>query len=150
MNQHINFIEKEITDALRNKQDVKLSTLRLILAELKNTEIDLRAKGQEITDEVYNAVIKREAKKRRESIEVFEKAGRTDLSEREEAELDIISKYLPAQKSEAEIEAVVDEVLAENPNEKNFGLIIKKAMDVLKDSADGAVVAKIIKSKLSA
>jgi uncharacterized protein YqeY len=148
MSQNISFIEKEITDALRNRQEVKLSTLRMLLSELRNTEIDLRAKGSEVTEDVYYSVLKREAKKRRESIEIFEKAGRVDLSDREKAELDVINKYLPAQKSEAEISAIIDQVIAENPTEKNFGLLMKKAMDELKDTAEGSIVVKILKSKI--
>jgi uncharacterized protein len=148
MSQNINFIEKEITDALKNRQEVKLSTLRMLLSELRNTEINLRAKGQEVTENVYLAVLKREAKKRRESIEIFEKAGRSDLFEREKAELEVLMKYLPSQKTEGEIESVIFRVVEENPTEKNFGLLMKKCMDELKDSAEGSVVSKILKTKI--
>ena len=140
----LNQLELDLVAALKSRDTIKTSTIRLILAEVKNFSIDLRTKGRELNDQDVLAVITKEGKKRKESIEIFEKAGRTDLSESEKAELAIIETYLPQQISRQELEKIVAEVL-ESTDKKDFGSVMKETMARVKGQADGKEVAEVVK-----
>lgn len=145
-------INKDLIQALKDKNEVKLGTLRLFLASAHNREIEKRGKGEDpdLTDEEVLEVLRREAKKRKESIEIYGKGGRLDLADKEAAELKILENYLPAQLDPKEAEKIIDEAIERvNPSgAKDFGKVMGEAMKKLKGIADSGLVNKIIKEKL--
>lgn len=142
-------ISEELIGAMKAKDDVRVSTLRLLKSSFKNKEIEL---GRELTDGDIEAVIAKNAKQRRESIEVFEKADRADLADREKAELAILLVYLPKQMSEDDIGKVVDGVLAEfgSVSQSDTGRVIGVVMAKIAGKADGNLVSGIVRQKLAA
>ena len=141
-------IQKDLTDALKQKDEVKTSTLRLVISEVGNARI---AKGGELTDEDITRVISKEAKKRQESIEAFKKGERADLAEKEEKELAILKTYLPEPVSDEELLKIVDSQIAEvgAKDMKDLGKVMSAVLSKVKGRADGAAVAAVVKSKLS-
>jgi len=145
----INKLSIELKEAMKLHDSEKVGVLRLLISALKNKKIELLASGKELTEEEALKVIKSEAKKRKDSIEAYEKAGRTDLSNEEKAELAIIEKYLPEQMSESDIEKVVDEVIASFGTDGGLGAIMGSVMSKLGGQADGKVVRNIVTKKLN-
>lgn len=139
-------LQTDSIDALRSGNKTRLSTLRLLISEVKNSQIDIIAEGREMTDADVLKVLSKELKKRNDSIEAYTKAGRADLSEIEEAEAKVISEYLPAQMTKEEIEKIVSEVIAEGASD--FGSVMKAAMVKIAGKADGRVVSEVVKSLL--
>ncbi len=140
-------ISEDLKKAMREKDEVRVRTLRMVIAAIKNFEVE---KMREATDEDVVEVIQREAKKRREAIEEYEKAGREDLAESERAELAVLQEYLPKQLSEEEIRKlaleVIKEVGASSP--KDLGKVMKVIMPRVKGRADGKVVNRIVREIL--
>ena len=145
----INKLSIELKEAMKLHDSEKVGVLRLLISALKNKKIELLASGKELTEEEALKVIKSEAKKRKDSIEAYEKAGRTDLSNEEKTELAIIEKYLPEQMSESDIEKVVDEVIASFGTDGGLGAIMGSVMSKLGGQADGKVVRNIVTKKLN-
>jgi uncharacterized protein YqeY len=139
-------IEKDFQQALKVKEIDAVSTLRLIMAALKYERI---RKMADLTDEDAIKILKTEIKKRKESISEYEKGKRQDLMAKEQTELEIIEKYLPAQLSEEEITAKVKKIVAENPEEENIGKIMGKIMAEFKGQADGNIVRKVVEQELA-
>src|SRR3990170_1637094 len=98
-------IQQDLVESLKQKNEIKTSTLRLVISEIGNARI---AKGGDLTDEDIAQVIAKEAKKRQESIGAFKKGERQDLAEKEEKELSILKTYLPAQIAQDELIKIVD------------------------------------------
>lgn len=140
-------IESDARLALKNKDQVRLSALRMLKASLKNKEVALRRKLSDA--EVIN-IIGAQIKMRRESIEIFQPAGRTDLVEKEEAELNILSAYCPAPLSRKELELEVKRIIQETSATglKDLGKVMKVAMSQLEGKAEGKVISEIVKSYL--
>jgi uncharacterized protein YqeY len=142
-------IQEALRGALKRQQKVEVSTLRLLLSEIKNAEI---AQQKPADDNKVLDVIAREVKRRRESIEAFTKGNRSDLVAQEEAELAILMSYLPEQMSRAEIMAAarqaVDAVGAKGPGDK--GRVMAQLMPQLKGKADGKEVSEIVTELLAA
>ena len=142
-------IQESLKLALKQQQKVELSTLRLLLAEIKNTEI---AQQKPADDSKVLEVIAREAKRHRESIEAFKKGNRADLVAQEEAELTVLLSYLPEQMSRAEIvtaaQHLVELIGAKGPNDK--GKVMAQLMPQLKGKADGKEVSEIVSELLAA
>jgi len=141
-------IQKDLTDSLKQKNEIKTSTLRLVIAAVNNAKI---AKGGELEDEEIIEVIAKEAKKRQESITAFKAGNRGDLAEREEKELSILKDYLPAEISKDELSKIVDSAIAEvgARDIKDLGKIMSAVLSEVKGRAEGSAVAAIVKSKLS-
>ncbi|WP_457569240.1 GatB/YqeY domain-containing protein [Desulfurobacterium sp.] len=139
---------KDMKEAMKAKDKVKLSTIRMINSLIKNAEIDKRG---ELTDEEIVSLLQKYAKQRRESIELYEKGGRQDLVEKEKAELAIVESYLPEQMGEDEIRKIVEEAIAETgaSSPKDLGKIMKIVMPKVKGKADGSVVNRIARELLS-
>ncbi|MDP3994345.1 MAG: GatB/YqeY domain-containing protein, partial [bacterium] len=97
-------IQNDLKEAMKAGETDKVSALRFLLSQIKNREIDKRA---ELTDEEIVSVIAKQAKQRRESVEAFKQGGRDDLVVKEQAELDLLSKYLPQKMGQAELEKIV-------------------------------------------
>ena len=134
----------DLKEAMKSADRFKVGILRLLMSAMQNESIALKGKGEtgDLTDEAVIALLKREAKKRKESIELYSGAGRGDLKETEENELEFIKQYLPVEMTEVEIKKVVDSIVASGDRE--FSSVIKKAMAEFKGRADGKVVANII------
>lgn len=141
-------IEQGIKEALKGGDQVRLSTLRLLLAAIKNDEI---AKQREATDEDVVFVVQKQIKQRRESIEAFTKGRRDDLAAKERQELEILIKFLPQQLSEEEVRIIVQEVINGLPesDRNNFGKVMGMSMAKLKGKTDGNLVGKVVREALS-
>ncbi|AFX99933.1 GatB/YqeY domain-containing protein [Bdellovibrio bacteriovorus] len=142
-------ISADVKAAMIAKESAKLGALRMLQAAIKNREIDMRP--EPITaDEVMN-VVKKLVKQRKESIEQFQTAGRTDLVDQETAELKVLEVYLPAQMGRDQIEALVTEVIAAlgAKTVKDMGPVMKEVIAKSGGAADNKVVSEVIKSKLS-
>lgn len=144
---HITDVEQLIVGALKNKETVKASTLRLLLARLKNERI---AAGHDFSDQEVEAIVQSEYKKRKEAAAEFEKAGRAELVAGERAEADILLSLLPPQASEADIVAAVDELIREKAYvKKDFGLAMKDLKEKFGATADGAELSRVLKERLA-
>jgi len=138
----------DLRKSIKGQDKEKLSVLRGLKTAIKNKQVELR---QELTDDQILAVISSELKKRNEAIEKFGEGSRQDLVEKEEAELEILSSYLPPQLSEEEIKEtlaqVIEEVSARSP--KDLGKVMKSAMVKLAGRADGREVNRLARELLS-
>lgn len=140
-------LESEVREAMRQRDGRRRDVLRFTLAALHNAEI---AAKEELDDAAIEGVLAREAKRRRESIEEFGKAGRQDLVEKEEAELAVLSPYLPQQPSREEIveaaRAVIQETGASGP--KDLGKVMPALMRQFSGRADGREVNEVVRELL--
>lgn len=139
----------DITASMRAKDAERLSTLRMVKANLMNRKIE---KGGELTDEEVSKALQSLVKQRRDSIEQYEKAGRMELAAKEAAEIGHIDVYLPQAATAAEIEAAVAEAVAETgaSSIKEMGQVMKAAQAKLAGkAADGKLVSEAVRSKLS-
>ena len=134
---------------MRDKNQVKLNTLRFLQAAIKNREIELRPNPIN-ADEVMG-VIKKLVKQRKESIDQYQAGGRQDLVDQEAAELKILESYLPAQMGRDQIEKVVTEVIAAlgAKTVKDMGPVMKEVIARTAGTADNKTVSEVIKSKLT-
>ena len=145
-------IKTSIPDAMRAKDEARLRTLRSLASAMTNEVVAKKRKPDEfLTDEEAQAVLKRAANQRKDSIEQFDKAGRTDLSEPEKAELAIIESLLPAQMPREEIETIARAKMAELgvTNKAEAGKFTGMLMKELKGKADGGDVKAVVDSLLS-
>ncbi len=145
-------LKEDMREALKARNEMRLTTLRGLISAVTNELVALKRKPDEILDdEGVQAVIKRAVKQRKDSIEQFQKGGRTDLVDKEKEELGVLAEYLPKEASREEIEVVVTRVL-ESMGEidpTKSGIAVGAVMKELKGNADGVVVKEIIDEKLS-
>jgi uncharacterized protein YqeY len=142
-------IAAQLTERIKAKDVVGKSTLRMLVAAVKNREIET---GSELDDQETMRVIARQASQRREAIRLYEQGGRRDLVLKEEAELDILMSFMPEQLSEEGIGRVVVGVIEEidATGMQDMGRVMKTVMAKLAGSADGKLVNEIVKNQLSA
>lgn len=142
-------LQEELKESLKAGEKERLSTIRLLLSEIKNAEIDKRG---ELTEEELLSVVAREARKRKEAIEEYGKAGRQDLVDKESFEYSILEEYLPAQMPEEQVRGMVkvaiEEVGASSPGD--FGKVMSTVMPRLRGKADGKEVNQIVREMLEA
>lgn len=139
----------DMKTAMREKDQVRLESIRFLQSAIKNKEIELRPNAI-TSDDVMN-VIKRLVKQRKESIEQYQAAARQDLVDKEAAELKILESYLPAQMGRDQVEAIVVATIAElkAASVKDMGPVMKAVIAKTQGTADNKLVSEIIKSKLS-
>ena len=141
-------LKADMEQALRKGEKLRLSTLRLIISAMNYYEIE---KQKKLEDAGVIEVLSREAKKRKESIEAFEKGNRQDLADKEKEELAIINEYLPQQMSQEEITAaaqkVITQVGAKSPADK--GKVMQQLVPLTKGKADGKLVSDTVNDLLS-
>ncbi len=141
-------LQQDLTIAIRDRDELRRDTLRMALAAAYNVQ---KAAGRELTDDEVLQVLGREVKMRRESIEAYSAAGRTDAAEREQAEIDILSVYLPAQLTETEVEALVretiDELGASSP--RDMGRVMAALVPKTRGRADGKLVSGTVARELA-
>ena len=145
-------ITNELSKALKNGDKERLHTLRLIIAAIKDKEIASRSSGEdsEILEEAVMQLLKKMVKQRNDSIEMFEKAGRIELAEKEKLEITIINEFLPKQLSEEETATICDKAInaTEASNLKEIGKVIKYLKDNSSSSLDMSLASKLIREKL--
>ena len=133
--------------AMRNRDKTRLATVRLALAELQRVEVDEKS----LDDQRALAVLDKMAKQRRDSIEQFESAGRTDLADQEKAELAILKDFLPEQLSESELTKLVNRAIAETGAQsmRDMGKVMGIVKPKAQGRADMSVISAIVKAQLS-
>ena len=142
-------IISDLTASMKAQDAQRTSTLRMVKAAMMNRKIE---KGSELDDEEMQKLLRSLVKQRRDSIEQYEKAGRQELVDKEQAEISVIETYLPQAASAAEIEAAVAAAIAETgaTSIKDMGKVMKAAQTALAGkNADGKVVADAVKTKLA-
>ena len=143
-------LQNDLTEAMRARDEVRSSTIRMILTAIKNEEVAGK-EARELSDAEVITVLSREAKKRREAAEAFEQAGAKDRADMEKAEGVVIAEYLPAQLSESEIKEMITAAIAETgaTDPQQMGLVMKSIQPKIAGRADGGVVSSLVKAALS-
>jgi len=141
-------ISEELKVALKDKDEIKVSTLRFLISKINNSKID---KGRDLTDEEVISEVEKDAKRHKESIEAFEKGGRDELASKEKKELEILSSYLPEQMTREEVEKIISDVINElgAVSLVDMGKVMSVVMGKIKGKTDGALVSEVVKEKLS-
>ena len=140
-------LKQDMVEAMKNKEKERLTVIRMVKAAMDQEHIDRK---REINDELLIDVVNKQIKMRKDSVAEFDKAGRNDLSEKTQSEIDILMAYLPEQLSLEEVSKIIDEIFAEVKPEgqKDMGKVMKEATAKLKGKADMKTVSNIIKEKL--
>ncbi len=140
-------IQADLKDAMLKKESDRVRTLRMLISKLREKKIEAK-KDLEEKDEI--AVLKKAAKERKDSMQTYEKAGRSDLAGEEKKELEIIQEYLPAEMSEEAVEAIVKEAIAEvgAASISEMGPVMGASMKKIAGRADGKRVQSIVKKLL--
>ena len=146
-------LKADLTAAMKAGDETARGTLRMALAAVTNAEV-AGDEAVELSDDQVVAVLQAEAKKRSEAAEIYAQAGRTEAAAGEKAELAVLERYLPAAMSESEVAAIVAEEVATaaaagNTGPKAMGAVVKAVRARVGASADGSVVANLVKSALS-
>lgn len=141
-------IQREMVQAAKAQDKLRLSALRMVRAALHNREIDLK---KSLTDPEVEQVLSTLAKQRKDSMEQFRRGNRQDLVDKEENELRIIQGFMPTQLSEQDISAQIETILAEvgAVSTKDMGKVMKALMPRLAGRADGKVVGELVKARLA-
>lgn len=141
-------IKKQIIEAMKAKDELRLSTLKLLSSSLHNAEIDKR---RVLNEEEELEVVAKEAKKRKDAIEAYEKAGQKERADKEKKELEILSQFLPEEISDDELGKIIDETVKELgvSNMQDMGRAIGAVMAKVKGRADGKKVSDVVRAKLS-
>lgn len=144
-------LQEELKQAMLAKDEMKKSVLRMLISAIGYYEIQKGGAGYGASEEDVLAVIQKEAKQHRDSIEQFTSAGRNELVEKEEKELQILQTYLPQQMGKDEIRKLVKEILEQTGTTSisDIGKIMSQLMPLVKGKADGGLVSKIVKEELS-
>jgi uncharacterized protein len=144
-----NRVDQEMILAAKATDKIRLSALRMLKNGLHNREIDLK---RELNEDEFIQLLSGMVKQRRDSIEQFEKGGRRDLVDKEEAELSVIREFMPTQISEAELDAIIAETIRETgaAGVRDMGKVMKILMPKVAGKADGKAVGEKVKQLLSA
>ena len=142
-------IAADIMEAMRAKDAARLSTLRLLKSAVEYHKIE--KEQEQLTDVEVSAVIKKQIKQRQDSIESFEKGGRTDLAEKEKAELVVLKSYLPEELSPAQVEEVIKATIAEvgATTKTDMGKVMKAVQAKLAGRADNRLVSQLVSANLA-
>ena len=141
-------IETDLKNAMKNKDEIVLSTLRMLKAAIKNKEIEKR--GQALTNAEILEVFQKQAKQRKESIADFEKAKREDLLKKERAELAVLEGYLPKQLSDEELKSIVQGAIQTSGAKfkADMGKVMKEVMAQAAGRADGKRISQVVQELL--
>jgi uncharacterized protein YqeY len=145
-------IQTDMKDAMRARDELRVSVLRMLLSRLKDAQILKGGARESLSDEESLTVLSSYAKQRREAAESFERAGRADLAEREGRERDVVLSYMPQQLDDEGVRAVVREIIEKTgaQSARDLGKVMGQAMQQLKGKADGTRVQAIAKELLGA
>lgn len=148
-------LSQQITDdmktAMRERDKVALNVLRALKSAITNTAIEKSGAGTELDESEVIGIIRKQIKQRQDSIEQFEKAGRSELAETEKTEITVLEGYLPAALSQEEIETAVDAAIAESAAEsrKDIGKVMKILQEKTGGRADGKTLSQAVMKRLS-
>lgn len=133
----------DMKQAMKDKNKVRLSVIRMVRAAIRNKEID---SGATLSDDEVLAVVQKELKQRRDSLQAFESAGRSDLAGAAKEEIRILEEYLPAQLSEGEIRAIAARIIAEvgATGKSEVGKVMPKLMQEIRGKADGKLAQQVV------
>jgi uncharacterized protein YqeY len=142
-------ISQDYVQAMKARDSFTSSVLSFLRAQIKNVKVDKRLEN--VPDEEVIAVIKKQAKQRQDSITQFKAGGRTDLSDKEEKELEVLKKYLPAEMSSDQLKAVIEEVVSSTKaaSIKDMGRVMKEVLGRLAGQADNQTVSALVREHLS-
>ncbi|MFF2086651.1 GatB/YqeY domain-containing protein [Nocardia sp. NPDC058176] len=147
-------LRADMTAALKAKDTLRLSTLRMVLAAIQNAETS-GTQAHQLSDAEVIAVLQKEAKKRNEAAVIYEQNGRGELAANERAEEEVIEDYLPTQLSEAEVAQVADTAIAqvaeeigERPGMRQMGQVMKAASAIAQGKVDGSRLSAAVKARL--
>lgn len=147
----LNKINTDLKEAMRNKDTQTVSVLRMLVSAINNEAIALKKKEAGLSEDEEIKVLKREAKKRKDSIQQYEVGGRPELAEQEKKELNILNQYLPEEMGEEEVKKIAQEIISGMgevlPNQ--FGQVMGQVMAKVKGQADGGLVSKVVKEMLN-
>ncbi len=138
-------LTEDMKAAMKSGDKLRLSTIRMLMSELKNAKI---AKGEGLTEADEQKVVASYAKKRKESIDTYSKSGRQDMADKEQAEFDITVSYLPEQMSDVELKAVVQKHIDAADGAPALGQVIKAVMAEVGSQADGKSISSMVKEML--
>jgi uncharacterized protein YqeY len=143
-------LQNDLTDAMRARDEIRSSTIRMILTSIKNEEVSGK-EARDLSDAEIITVLSREAKKRREAAEAFDQAGAKDRADQERAEGVVIAEYLPKQLSEDEIKTLIAAAMAETGanSPAQMGLVMKSLQPKIAGKADGGLVSSLVKAALA-
>ena len=143
-------LQNDLTDAMRSRDELRSSTIRMVLTAIKNEEVSGK-EARELNDGEIITVLSREAKKRREAAEAFEQAGANDRAATEKAEGGVIAEYLPKQLSESEIKDLIAAAIKESgaATPAQMGLVMKALQPKIAGKADGGTVSALVKAALT-
>ena len=144
-------LNKRLKEAMRDRDQRQVGTLRLILAALKDQDIALRAEGRTVGDAEALAILAKMVKQRQESARAYEEAGRLELAEQERAEIGIIEAFLPRKLSDAEVEAAVDAAIADTDatSVRDMGKVMGALKGRYAGQIDFGAVGPMVKTRLS-
>ena len=142
-------IEKEVKDALKARDQVKVSTLRMLKSDINKFRLDENKKS--LTEEDIIKIVKRHVKQHKDSIEQFDKGNRQDLVDKEKKELEILITYMPEEIPAEELKQIVEEIIKETgaTSKKDMGHVMKQVMERVKGRADGKMVSQLVSGLLS-
>ena len=145
-------VQEVLKQAMLSHEEEKLSTIRMLKSALQYFEIQKGGAGYSATDEDVIEVVGREIKKRKESIEMFEKGGRQELADKEKKELEVLNEYLPEQLSEDDVRKLVDDAISQTAatTMQDMGKVMGILSSQIKGKADGSFVSTIVREKLGA
>jgi uncharacterized protein YqeY len=143
-------LQTDLTSSMLNRDEVRSSTIRMILTSIKNEEVSGK-EVRELNESELITVLSREAKKRREAAEAFDQAGAIDRAETERAEGAIIAEYLPKQLTEDEVKELIESAIKETGanSPAQMGLVMKNLQPKIAGKADGALVSSLVKASLA-
>ena len=141
-------LTQEMKSAMKNKQKDRLGVIRTMMAAVKQKEVDERI---EIEDTHMISILDKQLKQRRESMKIYQEAGRTELADQEKFELDVIQEFLPEALSENELNSIIDDAITQTAaaSMKEMGKVMAAIKPQVQGKADMGEVSKIIKSRLS-
>ena len=144
-------LKEELKQSMLARDAMKTSVLRMVISAIGYAEIQKGGAGYEATDEDVLAVIQKEVKQHKDSIEQFKNAGRQELVDKESKELEILSTYLPAQMSEEEVKKLVIEAVKQTgaTSPADMGKVMGALMAKVKGKADGVMVSKLVREQLA-
>lgn len=141
-------LQDEMKAAMKSGDKDRLSTIRMLISEIKKVQIDSK---KELSDEEIISILQKYIKQRKEAFTQYEQAGRKDLAEKELKEIEIVQQFLPPPLSEDELMKIVEETIKElgASSIKDMGKVVKATLEKVKGRAEGSLISKIVKEKLS-
>lgn len=141
-------LQEEMKAAMKSGDKDRLSTIRMLISEIKKVQIDSK---KELSDDEIIQILQRYIKQRKEAYTQYEQAGRKDLADKELKEIEIVKQFLPPELSEEELIKIIEDTIKEvgASSIKDMGKVVKAVIEKVKGRAEGSVVSKLVKEKLS-